>query len=142
MPRFNKNLEQLESHCDRWLYFIKNLADLQDIPKLFEDDIIAEGFKVARIAALNKTERVRYETSLKEYRDLFSVVKSAKQEGFDEGEIAGFDKGEIAGEMKKAIEGAKNLIKLQALTVQQIAETMALTVEQVIKLKENLNNDD
>ena len=25
MPHFDKTLEQLEYHCDRWLYFIKNL---------------------------------------------------------------------------------------------------------------------
>ena len=89
MPHFNKTLEQLESHCDRWLYFIKNLAELEHIPTLFEDDIISQGFETARIAALDKKERSVYELSLKEYRDLYSVMKTATREGFDAGKTAG-----------------------------------------------------
>ncbi|MFT4929928.1 MAG: putative transposase/invertase (TIGR01784 family), partial [Phenylobacterium sp.] len=85
MPKFNKSLEQLESHCDRWLYFIKNLASLEVIPELFKDDIICQGFETARIAALDHQERESYETSLKEYRDLYSVMKTAQQEGIEKG---------------------------------------------------------
>jgi predicted transposase/invertase (TIGR01784 family) len=89
------------------------------------------------ISALNSNERLQYETSLKEYRDLYSVVKTAKQEGFNEGEIKGKVKGKIEGK----IEGAKNLIKLQVLTDQQIADSMELKLEQVKQLKETLDND-
>jgi hypothetical protein len=52
-----KTLEQLETHQDKWLYFIKNLATLDSIPAIFKDDIIFEGFEAARIAAYDKIEQ-------------------------------------------------------------------------------------
>ena len=65
MPNFNLPLEQLDSHRDRWLYFIKNLANLHEIPELFKDDIIYQGFETAKIAALNVTEQAIYQKSLR-----------------------------------------------------------------------------
>jgi predicted transposase/invertase (TIGR01784 family) len=112
MPHFNKSLEQLESHCDRWLYFIKNLAELEHIPALFNYDIIYQGFETARIAALDQKERKHYESSLKEYRDLYSVMKTAKQEGFDEGKAQGIEIGEAIAEKAEAA-------KQQAETAQE-----------------------
>ena len=129
MPRFEKNLEQLESHQDRWLYFIKNLADLQHIPDLFIGDIIYQGFETARIAALDDVEQQVYQASLKEYRDMFSVIKTAKDDSLKEGEL------------KRAMEGAINLLRLKLLTDEQIASTMRLTIEQVAELKKKLDND-
>jgi predicted transposase/invertase (TIGR01784 family) len=130
MPHFNKTLEQLENHCDRWLYFIKNLDTLEEIPELFQDDIISKGFEVARIAALSKKERVQYESSLKEYRDLFSVMKTAKQEGVDAGIIIG-----------KA-EGKAEAVKAVAITMigagiadEQIATLTKLSISDVVALR-------
>ena len=129
MPRFEKTLEQLESHQDRWLYFIKNLADLQHIPDLFIGDIIYKGFETARIAALDDVEQQVYQASLKEYRDMFSVVKTAKQEGDSE-------RGEIC---------ALHFLRCGLGTDQQIAEGTGLTVEQIaalrLGLKQKLDND-
>ena len=33
LPKFNKNLEQLESVEDKWIYIFKNASDLKTIPK-------------------------------------------------------------------------------------------------------------
>jgi predicted transposase/invertase (TIGR01784 family) len=139
MPNFNKTLEQLESHCDRWLYFIKNLSDLEDIPDLFVNDIIYQGFETARIAALGNEDRQHYEASLKEYRDLYSVVKTAKQEGYDEGKVEGIEEGIEQGlekgGLKKANLIALNLLKGKKMTVEEIAQMTDLSVKQVIDLK-------
>ena len=136
MPNFKKSLDELQSHCDRWLYFIKNLADLQSIPELFKDDIIYQGFEAARIAALDEQDRQSYHNSLKEYRDLYSVMKSARQEGYDEGELTG----ELKGELKKANAGAINLIRMKVLSDQQIADAMELTAAQVEQLRLSLDD--
>ncbi|MFT4926515.1 MAG: hypothetical protein ACI8WB_002613, partial [Phenylobacterium sp.] len=77
MPNFNKSLAQLKTHCDQWLYFIKNLNLLDQMPELFTGDIIAQGFEVARVAAFDEQERMFYESSLKDYRDMYSIVKTA-----------------------------------------------------------------
>ena len=129
MPHFDKTLEQLENHCDRWLYFIKNLAMLEDIPELFKDDIIYKGFEVARIAALSQKERVSYESSLKEYRDLYSVMKTAKQEGRDEGILIGIEQERLAQQQKQRqekIDSAKKMYK-RSFSISDISEFTGLT---------------
>ena len=129
MPKFDKSLEQLKNHCDRWLYFIKNLANLEDIPELFKDDVIYQGFETARIATLDNKDRQRYETSLKEYRDLYSVMKTAREEGIEKGR-----------EDNKE-ETAINLIRMDVLSNQQIADAVGLSVEQVKQLRESEQED-
>ena len=129
MPKFSKSLAQLESHCDRWLYFIKNLASLEDIPELFKDDIIYQGFETARIAALDHQEREYYQSSLKEYRDLYSVMKTAREEGRKEG------RKEAREQNKEAT--AVNLIRMGVLSDQQMADAVGLSVEKVRLLRES-----
>ncbi|MFT4927557.1 MAG: putative transposase/invertase (TIGR01784 family) [Phenylobacterium sp.] len=133
MPNFNKTLEQLENHCDRWLYFIKNLDTLEEIPELFRDDIIYKGFEVARIAALNKKERASYESSLKEYRDLYSVMKTAKQEGI----IIGEARGEARGEAK-AIESVAITMLNAGMPDEQIATLTKLSIAEVAAIRAKL----
>ena len=137
MPHFNKPLEQLESHCDRWLYFIKNLDSLEEIPALFHNDIISEGFEVARIAALSQTERASYESSLKEYRDFFSVMQTAKQEGLDEGITIGEARGEARGEAKGIASVASSMIEA-GMADEQIATLTKLDIGEVAALRANL----
>jgi predicted transposase/invertase (TIGR01784 family) len=143
MPHFNKNLEQLENHCDRWLYFIKNLDTLEDIPELFCDDIISKGFEVARIAALSQKERVSYESSLKEYRDFFSVMKTAKQEGLDEGIIIGEARGEARGEVRgeaKAIESVAITMIKAGMSDQQIGSLTKLSISEIAALRATIES--
>ncbi|MFT4927792.1 MAG: putative transposase/invertase (TIGR01784 family) [Phenylobacterium sp.] len=85
MPNFNKTLEQLDSHCDRWLYFLKNLNSLDQMPELFANDIISQGFELARTAAFSQQERESYESSLKDYRDMYSILKTAADKNLKKG---------------------------------------------------------
>ena len=41
------------------------------------------------------------------------------------------------GEKNKALETADNLLKMNILTVEQIAQAVSLSVDEVVKLKEN-----
>jgi hypothetical protein len=34
MPRFKKKFDELNTHFDKWLYFIKNLENFERIPQL------------------------------------------------------------------------------------------------------------
>ncbi|NQZ11476.1 MAG: hypothetical protein HRT35_30355 [Algicola sp.] len=87
------------------------------------------GFKTARIATLDNKDRQRYETSLKEYRDLYSVMKTAREEGIEKGR-----------EDNKE-ETATNLIRMDVLSNQQIADAVGLSIEQVKQLRESELDD-
>ncbi|MFT4926550.1 MAG: hypothetical protein ACI8WB_002648, partial [Phenylobacterium sp.] len=96
-------------------------------------DIIYEGFETARIAALDKKEQAHYQRSLKEYRDLFNVIETSKQEGLDEGIVK--------GKKESQVEIALELLRSKQVAHQLIAQTTQLTIEQVIELSKNLDNE-
>jgi predicted transposase/invertase (TIGR01784 family) len=149
MPNFDKPLEQLESRLDKWLYFIKNLEDLQSIPELFRtEEAFLSAFETAKFANLEPSERDVYEYSLKTLRDNFSAFKSAREEGLAEGEIIGEARGREAGILEgreagileekaraaqKLLEIARNL-KTAGLTNEQIKAATGLTDTDLEKL--------
>jgi predicted transposase/invertase (TIGR01784 family) len=104
MPRFQKQRHELKTSQDKWLYAIKNLAQLDSIPDQLKSDIFEQFFATAEIAKLKPEEKQNYEQSLKYYRDLNNVIDTAfgdgKAEGLVEGEAKGIEKGRVEGEAK------------------------------------------
>ena len=85
LPKFQKTVEQLENHFDKWLFLLRHLPDLDDPPAAFQEDPFMRLFEVAEIANFSIAEQDAYEDSLKYYRDLNNVVDTARQEGKQEG---------------------------------------------------------
>jgi predicted transposase/invertase (TIGR01784 family) len=85
LPKFNKSLDELTTHFDKWLYLFRHLPDLTDRPLPLQDDIFNELFEVAEIAQFSSIEQANYQSSLKYYRDMNNVVTTARQEGLQEG---------------------------------------------------------
>lgn len=110
MPNFNKKENELSSRLEKWLYFIKNLEDFQNIPEIFKDEIFVQAFEKAEIARYSEFERNTYEASLKTYRDLKGVIDTA----FDDGKVEG--KYETAKLMKEEGEPLEKIIKFTGLT--------------------------
>jgi predicted nucleotidyltransferase len=65
MPRFKKSEEELLTHFDKWLYVLKHLHKLQDIPEKLRGKIFEKLFSQAEIAKLNPEEMRTYDESLK-----------------------------------------------------------------------------
>ena len=99
LPKYNKKENELETHFDKWLYFLKNLESCDKIPDILKEEIFEEAFKVAEIANFTPKEISEYEESLKIYRDNNNVIETAKAEGKEEGR----EEGREEGETKKAI---------------------------------------
>jgi len=57
MPNFNKTEDELETNFDRWLYVIKNLHRLENIPAKLKTRVFEKLFSQASFSALNKQER-------------------------------------------------------------------------------------
>ena len=80
MPNFNKDENELETDFDKWLYVIKNLQQLDNIPHNLQNTIFEKLFDTAEIANFSKQEKYQYEESLKYYRDLKNVIDTGKEE--------------------------------------------------------------
>lgn len=114
MPHFVLREEQLQTRLDKWLYFIKYLEDFQQIPAIFQDAVFDQAFEKTELARLGPAELDRYESSLKVYRDLKSVVDTAFGEGKAEGIL------EVAQRMKA-----------KGFPTSDIAETTGLSHKQI-----------
>jgi predicted transposase/invertase (TIGR01784 family) len=94
MPHFQKTPNELVTRQDKWLYFFKHLEEFEQIPEMFKDAVFEQAFDKASLATMNHEEYLRYEQSLKVYRDLKGVIDTAYDEGLEEGRAEGRAEGE------------------------------------------------
>ncbi len=86
MPNFNKKEYELVTRLDQWLYFIKNLETFQSIPEIFKNQVVfIEAIEKAELSKMSEEAQAAYFAGLKAYRDNISKIKTAKQEGIEEG---------------------------------------------------------
>jgi predicted transposase/invertase (TIGR01784 family) len=117
MPLFKKREDELESHFDKWLYFLKNLESFDHIPAILNEPIFQKGFEIAELSHLTSVQYEQYQKSLIQYWDLKSVSDTSFEEG-----------------VKKV---AKNLLAMN-LSVDDIVKATGLTSVEI----ENLKNED
>ena len=143
LPRFTLDLDQLITLQDKWLYVFRHLHQLDKIPPQLKEAVFRRLFKIAKIAQLPATERLGYETSLKEYRDFMNSQDTAYQKGMGEGkeigivegiEIGmerGMEKGKEAGIKEGKLAMARNLLQLGILPAEEIARLAGLELADI-----------
>ncbi len=151
IPMMTKDAEECKNILDQWLYLLKNMDKMEAIPTVFMNEPVFRRLgKVAKVAALNETQRKAYQKSLKMYRDNYAIAKTERNEGFDEGMAEGIEKGMAKGieqGIAKGIEEglekgkyqekvaiAKNLICLN-IADDAISQATGLTIEEISNLR-------
>lgn len=111
MPKFDKQVEELDTRFEKWLYVLKNLNRLERVPDRLRERIFERLFEVAEVAKFTREELQSYEDSLKYYRDLKNSLDTAfdegKEQGREEGKKEGLIEGKIEGLIEGKIEGKK-----------------------------------
>ncbi len=131
MPAFKKTKEELKTKYDKWLYFLKNLENFNDIPEILNEPIFNKAFKIAEIANFSQKEHLAYQKSLISYLDMVNVMKTKFQEGKEEGRIEGKKEGKEEGIEFVAIKCIE-----QGMSFSQISLITGLTEKQLIIIKE------
>ena len=87
-----------------------------------QDRVFHKLFETAEIAKFSADEKVKYEESLKYYRDLKNVVDTSFDEGKAEGKAEGKTERniEIARQMKSEGEPMEKIIRYTGLTAEEI----------------------
>jgi len=121
LPKFNKELNQLNTILDKWIYFLKYANDLTLIPNEYKDiQEFTEAFNIATQTSWDKKELEVYEyVSLKEFDEL-NALRTAEKKGLEKGIQKGIKKGIEKGKL----EIAQNAIKqgLDNATISNITE--------------------
>ena len=141
MPKFKKQEEELSTHLEYWIWYLNNLAKIDEIPqKLKEDRVIKKAFDVAKFLALSKDKQLAYQIDLKAKLDYQNVMNYAKEyamevgmeKGMKKGREEGIEEGIKKGEKKAKIEIAKSLLDI--LDIQTISLKTGLSIEEIEKI--------
>ena len=124
MPLFAKTETELETHQDKWYFFLKNLAGLEQVPAILREPIFERAFETAEIARMSKNEYLGYELHLKAYRDNYAVMDTAVRRGIEVGKTQGKAEGraEIARNMKQKGLEITLIVELTGLSENEIEQ--------------------
>jgi predicted transposase/invertase (TIGR01784 family) len=148
LPKFNLALEELTTFRDKWIYFLKYATEFRDVPEVFSDEPFELAFHLAEVAQLTEDEIYYYEGSLKQARDRYASLETARLEGVEEGRAKGIAEGRTegigegiaVGEKRRAIQIAQALIK-QQMPLETILQLTGLTVEELQPLLSDVQNE-
>jgi predicted transposase/invertase (TIGR01784 family) len=152
LRKFDKQEQELTSDFEKWLYLLKHLDKLKDIPTKLRQHLFVKLFDLAEYSALNEKQRKEYMESLKKYNDWQNVLDYAHEEGYQEAtlkyeailqqvikraeekdKLLNEEKKRTEQEHQKLLETAKLLLSL-GVTVETIMEKTGLTKEEIEKL--------
>lgn len=125
LPKFTKELNELHTILDKWIYFIKNGSNLTMVPSEYNAKEFQEAFEIATQTSWNLKELEVYEyMTLREFDEL-NALRTAERKGMEKGIEKGIE--------KEKINIAKNLLDI--LDDETIALKTGLTVADVQKLR-------
>ncbi|MBO1349027.1 MAG: Rpn family recombination-promoting nuclease/putative transposase [Hormoscilla sp. GUM202] len=88
LPRFEKELKNLNSLADKWIYFIKQASKLEEIPEnLGEIAAIEKASKIAKLANTTVEEAEEISRRAMQLQDEIGRIQYAREEGRKEGII-------------------------------------------------------
>lgn len=124
LPKFNKNINELNNIVEKWMYFFKNAEETseKDLPKIIgHDEIIERAYEELNRFSWNEVEFRTYEQEEK-YEWSHRGVMAAQ-----------FDEGMEKGKQERDMEIAKAMI-LKGMDLETISEVTALSKEEIKKL--------
>ena len=80
LPGFEIAAEDLKTGVERWMYVLKHLSKLNELPDALHNKIFTKFFEQAKIANMTPDEIKQYDQSLKNYRDMYTVFNEYKSE--------------------------------------------------------------
>ena len=141
LPRFNKEEEECETDFERWIYVLKNMETFQRLPFKARKSVFEKLEQIVDIASLSKEDRMKYDESIKVYRDHLVTLDFAKQEGLElgmrqgraEGMAKGIEQGKNEGEMNERLKNARRM-KTKGYPTDDIADITGLSAEEINSL--------
>ncbi len=125
LVNFNKQLSELETIFDKWLYALRHMQDLMNRPAELQERVFARLFDAAKIAKLDEKELLDYEESMSAFRDIKNAIDTAERDYLKKGEEIG---------IKKGIFQTAQKLKKMGLSSKQISEGTGLSLEEIENL--------
>jgi predicted transposase/invertase (TIGR01784 family) len=126
LPKFKKELNELETITDKWIYFLKSARELRTVPEVMGNvPEITQAFQIANQANLNPEELEDLERREMFIQDMRGAMSKAVKQGIEQGIEQ--------GTREAKVEIAKRL--LNVLDEEMISQTTGLTFEEIQSLR-------
>ncbi|MCL2119192.1 MAG: Rpn family recombination-promoting nuclease/putative transposase [Planctomycetaceae bacterium] len=134
MPVFDKKESELQTRQDKWLYFLKNLPSLEQIPAIMKEKVFQKAFHTAEVISMTEQDRLYYEQNLLDYWTYLATIETAENKGIEIGIEKGIVQGRAEGEAQKAIDIARAM-KKDGVDTKGIAKFTGLSPEEIKRLE-------
>ncbi len=129
LPKFNKQEHELVTHEDKWIYFLKNIDQAQEIPKPLNNNEFKEACQTANRMTWTEEEFNYYENAIIAMTDEKGKIEFALEQG------------EAKGRTEEKLNAANNLLKLGKLSAEEVAKITGLNLDTITQLKKDLHNE-
>ncbi|MEQ9369510.1 MAG: Rpn family recombination-promoting nuclease/putative transposase [Coleofasciculus chthonoplastes F3-SA18-01] len=134
LPKFTKELDELETLADKWIYFIKCARGLETIPEaMAQVPEIRKAFEVANQANLTREELEALEQREMYIHDQRNAIKLALRQGIQVGREQGIQVGREQGIQESKLEMARKM--LGVVDEDTISQITGLSLEEVRRLR-------
>ena len=107
LGRFKKKIWELDTVADKWMYLLKHMHEMEEIPKKFSDALFTRLFLLAKIGSFTAEELKQYRQSLENMGDYENILNTAREEAEKVGWTEGHAKGREEGRREGRDEGKK-----------------------------------
>ena len=137
LPKFTKDIEQLETITDKWIYFIKSARSLDQVPTNMDNiPELQRAFEIANQANLSRDELEDFERREMFIYDQQGAVALGREEGIQQGIEQGMQQGREQGREQEKRTIAEKLIP--QMDDEAIAEITGLSRERVRELRQEI----
>ena len=140
LGRFKKRIWELDTVFDKWMYLLKHMHEMSEIPKEFSDPLFTRLFMLAEIHNFTAEEYKQYQKSLKSMSELDNVIRSteerAEMRGLEKGRAEGRVEGRAEGRAEGLAEGRLEVIQKMldaGVPASTIQDALGISVEEFLK---------
>lgn len=127
---FSKRSDECVDMLDQWLYSLKHMDALDEVPDGFDSEEMSSLYTAAEIALFDGDKRIKYEKAMMYERDYNNDMYYSRKEGIEEGIAIGEAKGVAKGKEEEKISAARNFKKL-GVSVETISQALELSPEEI-----------
>jgi predicted transposase/invertase (TIGR01784 family) len=146
LPKFKKALAELVGDNEQWLYWLRHVEIMGDIPAELNAPGIDVAFELAEYYRYNFNDRQTYLIKEKEWRDYNSMLYSSieigreegREQGREEGRLEGIEEGREQGRLEAKLELLKQTLPFflkSQMPLAQIATLNDVSISDVERLK-------
>ena len=133
LGRFTKERGELKSQLENFLYYLKNMSRLKEVPENISYKSVNEMVKAAVVESLSPEDRTLYDKNMRNEFDLrtekLMAREEARAEGLAEGRTAGLAEGRTAGMEIGRAEGKEE----RSIEIAQTMKNLGIDINTIVK---------